>query len=111
MVQHSQTLDSCFAALSNPTRRAILERLRRSEATIGALADPFDVSVPAITKHVNVLERAGLVARQKSGREVRVHLVARPMREASIWMARYREFWAEGMNALEELLEEESSGR
>jgi len=75
---------------------------------MGVLADPFDVSVPAVTKHVNVLERAGLVARQRNGREVHVRLVAKPMREASIWMARYRAFWSEGMDALEELLKEGS---
>lgn len=74
------------------------------------LAFPFDVSVPAITKHVNVLERAGLVCRQKTGREVHVHLLAKPMREASAWMARYRAFWTEGIDALEGLLEE-GSGR
>jgi DNA-binding transcriptional ArsR family regulator len=107
MVQQSQRLDACFAALSDPTRRAILERLRQSEATMSALADPFDVSPPAVTKHVNVLERAGLVARQRSGREVHVRLVAEPMREASVWMARYRVFWNEGLDALEELLGEE----
>ena len=73
---------------------------------MSSLADPFDVSVPAVTKHVNVLERAGLVARRRSGREVHVRLVARPMREASVWMARYRAFWSEGMDALEELLGE-----
>jgi DNA-binding transcriptional ArsR family regulator len=110
MVKQSQRLDSCFAALADPTRRAILERLRKSEARMSALAAPFDVSAPAITKHVNVLERAGLVARQQTGREVRVRLVAEPLREASVWMARYREFWTEGIDALEELLDE-GSGR
>jgi DNA-binding transcriptional ArsR family regulator len=108
MVQQSQRLDSCFAALSDPTRRAILERLRQSEATMSVLSDPFDVSVPAVTKHVNVLERAGLVARQRSGREVHVRLVAKPMREASIWMARYAAFWTEGVDALEKILNEGS---
>ena len=106
MVQQSQRLDACFAALSDPTRRAILERLRQSEATMSVLAGPFDVSAPAVTKHVNVLERAGLVVRQRSGREVHVRLVAKPMREASIWMARYREFWTGGMDALEKMLDE-----
>jgi len=108
MVQQSQRLDACFAALSDPTRRAILERLRQSEATMSVLADPFDVSIPAVTKHVNVLERAGLVARQRTGREVHVRLVAKPMHEASVWMARYRAFWSEGFDALEELLAEGS---
>jgi DNA-binding transcriptional ArsR family regulator len=108
MVQRSQRLDACFAALSDPTRRAILERLRKSEATMSVLAGPFDVSAPAVTKHVNVLEQAGLVARERAGREVHVRLVAKPMREASIWMARYRAFWTEGIDALEDLLEEGS---
>lgn len=76
---------------------------------MSVLADPFDVSVPAVTKHVNVLERAGLVARQRDGREVHVRLVARPMREATAWMARYRAFWTEGIDALEGLLDEEAS--
>ena len=75
---------------------------------MSVLADPFDVSVPAVTKHVNVLERAGLVARQRAGREVHVRLVAEPMFEASVWMARYRAFWTEGIDALEELLDEGS---
>lgn len=75
---------------------------------MSALAAPFDVSAPAITKQVNVLERAGLVARQQTGREVRVRLVAEPLREASVWMARYRAFWTKGIGALEELLDEES---
>jgi DNA-binding transcriptional ArsR family regulator len=108
MVQQSQRLDACFGALSDPTRRAILEQLRQGSATMSVLADPFDVSVPAVTKHVNVLERAGLVARRRSGREVHVRLVAKPMRDASVWMARYRAFWMKGIDALEELLDEGS---
>ena len=99
-------IDRLFQALGDPTRRAILDRLRRNEATIGALAAPFEVSVPAISKHVSVLERAGLVARTRDGREMRVRLIARPMREASNWMARYRAFWDERLDALEAALDE-----
>ena len=68
------TLDATFAALSDPTRRAMVERLARGEATVGTLAEPFDVSLPAISKHLRVLERAGLVAQQKDGRSRRCRL-------------------------------------
>ena len=77
------TLDATFAALSDPTRRAMVERLARGEATVGTLAEPFDVSLPAISKHLRVLERAGLVAQQKDGRSRRCRLEVGPI-EAGI---------------------------
>ena len=85
----NSTLDRTFAALSDPTRRAMLERLARGEATVTELAAPFSISLPAISKHLRVLERAGLVRQQKDGRVRRCHLVAAPMRQASDWVAQY----------------------
>lgn len=100
MVTFSPQLDATFRALSDPTRRAILERLSEGEATVGELAAPFDVSRPAISKHLRVLERAGLVDRTRDGRTSRCALDARPMREAADWVATYREFWEAELDAL-----------
>ncbi len=94
MVNNSRvTLDTTFAALSDPTRRAILSRLAEREASLSELARPFGISLPGVHKHLRVLERAGLVARAKRGRVRRCRLVARPMREAARWIERYRRFW------------------
>jgi len=100
MVTFSRQLDATFRALSDPTRRAILARLSEGEATVGELAAPFDVSRPAISKHLRVLERAGLVDRTRDGRTSRCALDARPMREAADWVATYREFWEAELDAL-----------
>lgn len=100
MVTFSQQLDATFQALSDPTRRAILARLSEGEATVGELAAPFDVSRPAISKHLRVLEQAGLVDRTRDGRTSRCALDARPMREAADWVATYREFWEAQLTAL-----------
>lgn len=89
----SRRLDAVFGALADPTRRAILERLARGEASVTALARPFRISRPAISKHLRVLERAGLVRRTKDGRVSRCRLDARRMRGAADWIARYRRFW------------------
>ena len=93
MVTCSSQLDAVFQALSDPTRRAILEQLADGESSVGALAEPFDISRPAISKHLRVLERAGLVSRLRDGRISRCELDAAPMREASAWVDRYRQFW------------------
>jgi DNA-binding transcriptional ArsR family regulator len=99
-----QRLTRTFAAVSDPTRRAILARLRRGGATISELAVPFDVSFAAVSKHVQVLERAGLLAREVVGREHHLTLVAAPLHEASDWTGDYRAFWEVRLDALEAML-------
>jgi DNA-binding transcriptional ArsR family regulator len=98
-------LDLTFGALADPIRRALLARLATGEATVGELAEPFDVSRPAISKHLNVLERAGLVRRTPEGRMTRCSLDARPMQEAADWVDRYRRYWDEQFDALARYLD------
>ena len=101
-----QGLDATFAALADPTRRAILARLASGEASVTELAEPFDMSQPAISKHLKVLEAAGLIS---SGREAQRRprkLEARPLAQASGWLERYREYWEESFQRLDALLEE-----
>ncbi len=102
------TLDRTFGALADPTRRAILARLAAGEATVGELAAPFAVSRPAISKHLRVLERAGLVQRTRTGRLSRCALDADPMRDAAEWVERYRAFWEGRLDALSRYLERET---
>ena len=98
-------LDSTFAALADPTRRAILARLARGEASVTSLAAPFRMSLPAVSKHLRVLERAGLLARSREGRVHRLRIEASPLREAEEWIARYRRFWEAQFDALAKYLE------
>jgi DNA-binding transcriptional ArsR family regulator len=105
MVTNSRKLDRTFAALSDPTRRSILARLADGEATVGELARPFRVSRPAISKHLRVLEEAGLVERKRDGRVSRCELDAEPMRDAAEWIGRYRGFWGERLDSLARYLE------
>src|SRR3954447_6520560 len=100
-------LDATFAALADPTRRAILARLARGEASVKELAEPFDMTQPAISKHLKVLERAGLVERGRDAQRRPCRLVAGPMRDASAWLGDYRRFWTESYDRLEELLADE----
>ncbi len=93
-------LDRTFAALSDPTRRAILARLERDEATVSALAAPLTIKLPAVMKHLAVLDDAGLITRRKAGRTVTVRLAARPMREAMAWLRRYERFWSPRLDRL-----------
>jgi len=86
----SELLDATFSALADPTRRAILARLAHGELSVSELAAPFDVSLPAISKHLRVLERAGLLAGQKDGRVYRCRLAARPLEQAAEWIGHYR---------------------
>ena len=102
-----ESLDLIFSALSDPTRRAILERLSGGEASVGELAEPFNMSLPAISKHLGVLENAGLLSRERDGRFFRCLLNAGPMRDAAMWIERYRRFWAQQFDALEAYLSEE----
>ncbi len=107
MVKYSSTaLDLTFSALSDPTRRAILRLLANGERTVTELAQPFDISLPAISRHLRVLEKAGLLAQEKDGRIHRCRIVARPLRDANGWIAHYRRFWEESFDRLDEYLYE-----
>ena len=101
------SLARTFAALADPTRRAMVARLARGEAAINELAAPFALSLPAVTKHLAVLERAGLLTRQKRGRVTWCRLDAAPMRDAAGWLAHYQAFWEGQFDALATYLEEE----
>jgi DNA-binding transcriptional ArsR family regulator len=103
-------LDATFAALADPTRRAILARLATAERTVGELARPFDVSLPAISRHLRVLERAGLLRQERDGRIRRCQLSVRPLRDANRWIDRYRRHWEERFQRLDALLEELQAG-
>lgn len=105
MVTNNRQLDSVFGALSDATRRAILEELAHGECTVGELAEPFDISRPAISKHLRVLEKAGLVQRTPEGRVSRCSLDAEPLRKAADWVSHYRDFWEERLDALARYLE------
>ncbi|MFL5576018.1 MAG: ArsR/SmtB family transcription factor [Gemmatimonadaceae bacterium] len=99
-------LDATFAALADPTRRAIIARLASGEATVMELAEPFAISQPAISKHLKVLERAGLVSRGREAQRRPVRLEARPLAEANAFLERYRRFWEGSFRQLDELLGE-----
>ena len=107
---YTEPLDRTFAALSDPTRRALVMRLAQEPSlSVSELAAPFDVSLPAIMKHLDVLSDAGLIARNKTGRTVACRLDAEPMREAFEWLNRYEQFWSERLSSLAAFLEEEES--
>jgi DNA-binding transcriptional ArsR family regulator len=108
MVKYQQEmLDNVFSALADPTRRAILARLAEGESSVGELAEPFDISLPAISRHLRVLRNAGLVLRHKDGRVRRCALDAAPLKAASDWVETYRRFWDDQFDALAEYLERE----
>jgi DNA-binding transcriptional ArsR family regulator len=107
MVTNNSQLDLVFSALADPIRRAILARLAEGEATVGELARPFVVSRPAISKHLRVLERAGLVRRTRDGRLSRCGLDAAPLVRAAEWVERYRVFWEDQLDALASYLEDQ----
>jgi DNA-binding transcriptional ArsR family regulator len=102
----TEQLDRTFAALADPTRRAILARLASGEATVTELAAPFDISLPAVSKHLKVLERAGLVARGRERQWRPARLEAGPLREVADWAEGYRRFWEESYDRLDAYLEE-----
>jgi DNA-binding transcriptional ArsR family regulator len=104
-------LDLIYAAIADPTRRAILRRLARGDANVGDLAGRFPISFNGVSKHVKVLERAGLVARSVRGREHLLRLRAAPLRDAAEWLAHYRGFWEARLDALEALLTGAPGGR
>ena len=102
-------LDATFAALADPTRRAILTRLSSGEATVGELAAPFAMTQPAISKHLKVLERAGLVTRGRDAQRRPCRLRAQPLRAATDWLADYRDYWEESYQRLDAVLDELTS--
>jgi DNA-binding transcriptional ArsR family regulator len=102
----AQHLDEVFAALADPTRRAILARLARGEATVMELAEPFAVSQPAVSRHLKVLERAGLISRGRDAQRRPCRMEVGPLVEATAWIERYREIWGANYQRLDTLLDE-----
>jgi len=110
MVNYKSRLDRTFAALVDPTRRAILMRLERAGcATVSELASPFAIKLPAVMKHLDVLDEAGLIRRTKSGRSVTVRLRPDPMREAMTWLRRYERFWPARLERLAAYAEQQEA--
>jgi DNA-binding transcriptional ArsR family regulator len=104
-------LDATFAALADPTRRAILARLASGEASVNELARPFDMSQPAVSKHLKVLERAGLITRGRDAQRRPCRIAAKHLGEASGWLETYREFWEESFEQLDAVLEDMKARR
>jgi DNA-binding transcriptional ArsR family regulator len=109
MVKHSSQLDSTFGALADPTRRAILAALRLGDASVSELAGPHRMSLPAVMKHVRVLQGAGLVSQKKIGRTRSCRLAAKPLQEAEQWIAQYQSFWQRNFESLERFLKQAES--
>ena len=107
----SDHLSTTYAALADPTRRAILARLADGEATVGELAEPFAMSLPAVSKHLKVLERAGLIARRRKAQWRPCRIEAGPLRDAAQWLDHYRQFWDDSLDRLDEYLGELQSGK
>jgi DNA-binding transcriptional ArsR family regulator len=105
-MNRSQRLDATFAALADPTRRAILARLATGEASVTELAEPFAMSQPAISKHLKVLERAGLISRSREAQRRPCRIEAKPMADATEWLETYRRFWEGNFQRLDALLAE-----
>lgn len=99
-------LSATFAALADPTRRAILAHLAKGEASVTEIAQPFDMSLPAISKHLKVLERAGLITRSREAQWRPCRLEAEPLKDAADWIERYRQFWEQSFDRLDEYLQE-----
>ena len=110
MANYQERLDRTFAALVDPTRRAILAQLERKDgATVSEIAAPFAIKLPAVMKHLDVLDEAGLITRSKSGRTVTVLLRPQPMREAMEWLGRYERFWSGRLDKLAAYAESQES--
>jgi DNA-binding transcriptional ArsR family regulator len=105
-IQQASQLDATFAALADPTRRAILSRLASGEASVTELAEPFAMSMPAISKHLKVLERAGLIARGREAQWRPCRLEAAPLKDVSLWVETYRQFWEQSFDRLDSYLNE-----
>ncbi len=113
--QTSRSLDLTFSALSDPTRREILGRLTQQDLMVTEIAEPFEMSLPAVSKHLRVLERAGLIARSREGRVHRLRFDPKPLGEAMTWIAEHKLYWEEQFDLLERYLkktthEEETDG-
>ena len=106
MVNYNRRLDATFGALADPTRRAILMALMRGQSSVTALARPHRMSLPAVMKHLRVLQQAGLVSQKKIGRTRRCRLVARPLKGAEAWISQYRAFWGKQFDSLDRYLTE-----
>ena len=104
MVNYDRRLDATFGALADPTRRAILVALMRGHSSVTQLARPHRMSLPAVMKHLRVLQRAGLVSQRKIGRSRRCRLVARPLENAEAWISQYRAFWEKQFDSLDRYL-------
>jgi DNA-binding transcriptional ArsR family regulator len=111
VVKSQERLNNTFAALADPTRRAILVELAEGERSVSDLAEPFDMSLPAISKHLGVLEGAGLITRERQGRVRRCRLEPKPLAGALEWIAQYGRFWEDSFDSLERLLAEQKKGR
>jgi DNA-binding transcriptional ArsR family regulator len=109
MVKYFRSLDATFRALADPTRRGILHELSRGQSSVSQLAGPYRMSLPAVMKHLRVLEKAGLVTQRKTGRVRRCRLSARPLEHAANWLSQYRAFWGRQFDALDRYLAEEKS--
>jgi DNA-binding transcriptional ArsR family regulator len=107
----SEQLDTTFAALADPTRRAILARLASGQASVNDLARPFAMSQPAVSKHLKVLERAGLISRTRDAQRRPSRIEARPLADASAWLEEYRRFWEGRYKQLDALLDELKAGK
>ena len=99
-------MSTTFGALADPTRRAILARLLLGECSVGELAEPFEMSMPAVSKHLRVLENAGLIAQRRDAQWRRCRIKAGPLKEVSDWTARYRQVWEERLDRLDEYVQE-----
>jgi DNA-binding transcriptional ArsR family regulator len=104
MVKYNRGLDATFQALADPTRRAIVSTLARGQASVTELARPHRMSLPAVMKHLRVLQRAGLVTQRKSGRTRHCRLTARPLKKAAAWISQYQRFWESQFDALDRYL-------
>lgn len=111
MVKYSEHLDATFSALADPTRRAILATLSSGQASVSDLARPYSISLPAVMKHLRVLEDAGLVSQEKTGRIRRCRLAVQPLKQASEWLSYYRTFWENQLNALERYLAQDQTNQ
>ncbi len=107
----SESLTATFAALADPTRRAILARLASGETSVNELAEPFEMSLPAVSKHLKVLERAGLIERGREGQRRPCRLATKPLVQAADWVEQQRRCWEESLDRLEDYLEELQKGK
>jgi DNA-binding transcriptional ArsR family regulator len=109
VVKYHEKLDRTFSALADPTRRAILATLSGGQASVTQLAQPYRMSLPAVMKHLRVLEKAGLVSQQKIGRVRHCRLAVQPLQQASNWLSQYRSFWEKQLEALDRYLRQQTT--